>query len=99
MIGIFSFIVLGLTGFRVFAGIIFVSLPFYFIFDNFELGEAEKFVFSLLTGFTLFSGLAYLLGLVISFRLSILFVFMALLLSAFIIRKFKHKKNPANNKE
>ena len=94
VIGIFSFIVFGLIGLRVFASIIFISLPFYFIFDNFELREDEKFVFSLLAGFTLFSALTYLLGLVISFRMSILSVFLTLLLVAFIIRKFKRKGNP-----
>ena len=87
VIGIFSFIIFGLTGIKVFAGIIFMTLPFYFIFDNFKLSEAEKFVFSLLAGFTLFSGFAYLLGLVVSFRISILIVFLALLSVAFIIKK------------
>ena len=99
VIGIFSFIVLGLIGIRVFTAIIFISLPFYFIFDNFGLDEAEKFVFSLLAGFTVFSGLAYLLGLVISFRISILIVFLTLFLVAFIIRKFRNKKNYKKNTE
>ena len=99
VIVIFSFIVFGLAGLRVFAGIIFISLPFYFIFDNFDLSDAEKFVFSMLAGFTLFSGLAYLLGLIIPFRISILIVFLALLLVAFIIRKFRHKKNYNKNTE
>ena len=90
VIGIFSFFVFGLTGVRVFAGIIFISLPFYFILDNFGLSEAEKFVFSLLLGFTLFSGLAYLLGLLISFRLSIVIIFLALLAVDFIIKKCKN---------
>ena len=89
-IGTFSFIVFGLTGIRVFAGIIFISLPFYFILDNFELAEAEKFVFCLLIGFTLFSGLAYQLGLVISFRLSIFIIFLALIAIAFTIKKCKN---------
>ena len=97
VIGIFSFIEFGLAGIRVFATIIFISLPFYFIFDNFELDVAEKFVFALLAGCTLFSGLAYLLGLLISFRISILIVFLALLSVAFIIRKFRNKKNYNKN--
>ena len=90
VIGIFSFFVFGLTGVRVFAGIIFISLPFYFILDNFGLSEAEKFVFSLLLGFTLFSGLAYLLGLLISFRLSIVIIFLALIAGVFAIKKWKN---------
>ena len=99
VIGIFSFIAFGLAGIRVFAGIIFISLPFYFIFDSFELNEAEKFVFSMLAGITLFSGLACLLGLIMPFRISILIVFLALLLAAFIIRKFRRKKNYNKNTE
>ena len=97
VIAIFSFLVFGLPGFKVFAGIIFISLPFYFIFNNFDLDEGEKFIFSMLAGFSLFSALAYLLGLVISFRISMLAVFFALLLAAFLIRKFNHRNN-TNNK-
>ena len=92
VIAIFSFLVFGLPGLKVFAGIIFISLPFYFILDNFDLDEGEKFVFSLLSGFSLFSALAYLLGLVIPFRISVITVFFALLLVAFLIRKFKHRE-------
>ena len=97
VIGTFSFIVFGLTGIRVFAGVIFISLPFYFILDNFGLSEAEKFVFSLLIGFTLFSGLAYLLGLAVSFRLSMVIIFLVLIAIAFTIKKFRRKNNSSKN--
>lgn len=86
---IFSFALFGFTGVRVVLGIIFVSLPFYFILNNFELEEGEKFIFSVLFGLTLFSSSAYLLGLLMSFRISIIITFILLLVIALAIRKYK----------
>ena len=89
---IFSFVLFGLTGIRVVLGILFISLPFYLILNNFELTEGEKSVFSILFGLTLFSALVYILGLVISFRIAIIITFIVLIIVAFLIRKFKAKK-------
>ena len=91
VISAFLFLLFGFTGFRVFAGIIFVSLPFYFILNNFELGEAEKFIFSVLLGFVMFSALAYWLGFLISFKFSIIAIFAVLMIISFVIRKFMLK--------
>jgi len=85
----FSFFLFGMTGIRLVLGIVFVSFPFYLLFNNFDLPEGEKFVFSLLTGLTLFSSSVYLLGIVISFRLSIIITFIMLIIVAVLLKKFK----------
>ena len=85
---IFSFILFGVTGVRVFLGIIFMSIPFYFILNNFELSENEKFIFSLLLGITAFPSLVYILGFVISFRIAILIIFVLLVSISILLWKF-----------
>ncbi|MBS3096359.1 hypothetical protein J4480_02860 [Candidatus Woesearchaeota archaeon] len=92
---IFSFVLFGFTGVRVVIGIIFISIPFYFMLNNFGLNEGEKFVFSALLGFTLFPSLAYLLGLVISFRIAIAAAFMAFVGIAIVLMKYKNLKKAA----
>ena len=76
---------------RIVLGIIFVSLPFYFMLNNFDLEHGEKFVFSLVLGITIFPSLVYALGFILSFRISIVVVFIFLLIAAFIMSKFKKK--------
>ena len=88
---IFSYALFGTAGIRVVAGIAFMSLPFYIFFSNFELGEGEKSVFSILLGLTLFPSLVYLLGLVISFRLGIVLSFIVFSAAAFL-PKYKQKR-------
>ena len=89
---IFSFVLFGITGVRVVLGIIFVSLPFYLILGNFELAEGEKHVFSILLGITIFPSLAYLFGLVISFRIAIAVSFIIFAGAAIILWRRKSKK-------
>ena len=88
----FSFVLFGTTGIRVVLGIIFVSLPFYLILNNFQIEQSEKFVFSVLLGLTLFPSLAYLLGLVTSFRIAIIITFSVFIIMAFLMKKYKSKK-------
>lgn len=83
---VFSFILFGLTGTRVAFGIFFAALPFYLILNNFELGQGEKIVFSLLLGLTIFSSLVYILGFFISFKVSIFIIFALLIAIAYTIR-------------
>lgn len=90
---IFSYVLFGTTGVRIVAGIIFMSLPFYIFFNNFELGEGEKFVFSILLGLTLFPSLVYILGLVISFRVGIAVAFIVFIGIAIILNRYKSKKH------
>lgn len=89
----FAYYLFEITGIRIVLGIIFVSLPFYLIILNLDVTEGEKFVFSLLLGLTLFSSFVYLLGLVISFRLSIIIVFAVLVIAAFVLKRYKPKKH------
>lgn len=96
LVSIFSFVIFGLTGFRVFFGIILISIPFYFILSNFELSESEKFVFSILLGLTLFSSLVYLLGLVVSFRMAIAVAFALFIIAGVLLRKYRKLKNTSN---
>ena len=91
IISIFLFVFFGMTGFRVFLGIILVSLPIYLIIDTFDLSSGEKFVFSFILGITVYPSLVYALGLLIPFRMSIAVVFVFLMLIAIILRKFKKK--------
>lgn len=86
---IFSYVLFGITGIRIVIGVILTSLPFYLILNNFELVESEKFVFSVLLGLTIFPSLAYLLGLVVSFRIAIAVAFIVFIIIAFTLRKFK----------
>lgn len=92
MILAFSFLLFGVAGLRVALGIIFVSLPFYLIMNNFELGEGEKFVLSFIFGVTIFPSLVYALGFLISFRISIFIVFIFLMMAAILVWKFKKKE-------
>ena len=89
--GAFSFAIFGITGLRVVFGIVFVSAPFFFILTNFGLGEAERFVFSVLMGITVFPSLVYLLGILISLRMAIIIVFAILIALHFAIRKFRRR--------
>ena len=85
---VFSFVLFGNTGIRVVLGIIFVSLPFYLILNNFQIEQSEKFVFSVLLGLTLFPSLVYIFGLVVSFRIGIAAAFVLfLVLAIFLWRK------------
>ena len=88
---VFSFVLFGTTGIRVVLGIIFVSLPFYLILNNFQIEQSEKFVFSVLLGLTLFPSLAYILGLVMSFRIAIATTFIVLIILVFILRQNKSR--------
>lgn len=92
LIATFSFTLFGITGLRILAGIIFMSLPFYFILDNLKLTEDEKFVFSVLFGLTLFPSFVYLLGLLISFRIAIIASFLIFAVAAFLTKMHKPKK-------
>ncbi len=87
----FSYMLFGTTGIRVVAGNARESFPFYIFFNHFELGEGEKFVFSILLGLTIFPSLVYILGLVISFRLGIVLSFIVFLAAAFL-PKYKQKR-------
>ena len=88
---IFSFVLFGITGIRIVFGIIIMWLPFYLILSNFELTMDEKFVFSFILGLTLFPSIVYLLGLLVSFRISIAVTFVLLMGIFFLIRKLKKK--------
>jgi hypothetical protein len=90
---IFSYWLFGATGVRVVFGIFFMSLPFYLFLNNFSLTQGEKFVFSLLIGITIFPSLVYLLGLLISFKLSITVVFVVLICLDAVLIYLKTKKS------
>ena len=88
----FLYYFFGMTGARVGLGILFVSLPFYILLGAFSLSEGEVAVLSILAGFTLFSSVVYLLGLAISFRISILIAFAVLMGVAVVVRKVVGRK-------
>ena len=86
---IFSFALFGFAGIRFVLGFIIIWIPFYLILNNFDLELGEKFIFSVLMGITLFPSIVYLIGLVISFRISIVITFILFTGLSFIIKKFK----------
>lgn len=88
-IAVFSSALFGLTGARVVFGIILVSVPFYFILGSFGLAEGEKIVFSVLSGLTIFPSLVYILGFLISFRISIIMAFIILIGLALLLHKYR----------
>ena len=87
----FSFTLFGITGIRVVVGIVFISLPLYLILNNLDLTQGEKFVFSVLLGITIFPSLVYILGFVVSFRVSIFIVFLVLLIVSYLTKRFWKK--------
>lgn len=88
----FSFILFGVTGMRVMLGIIFVSISFYFILNNFGLNEGEKFVFSALLGLTILPSLVYIFGFLMSFRLAIAAAFIVFAGIAVALHLHKRRK-------
>lgn len=90
---VFLFMLFGLVGMKVAFGILIVSFPFYLILNNFRLDSGEKFVFSLLLGMTIFPSLVYILGFMISFKISIFMVFAFLTGASFLIRYYATRKH------
>ncbi len=85
-----SLMLFGFTGLRTVLGMIIVMfLPFYFIFNNFDLSQAEKTTFSFFTSIILFPSIVYWLGFIMPFRISIIIAFVMLLIIAFLIAKFR----------
>lgn len=84
----------GFAGFRTIIGIILISLPFYLFFGSFGLSSDEKIVFSFFTAISIFPSMAYWLGFVVPFRLSVALVFVLLMIGHFALRKFRKKPIP-----
>lgn len=94
LIALFSFIFFGFTGFKVIFGILLVFfLPFYLIFNNFELSRSEKVIFSFFIGVGIFPSFVYWLGVLISFKLAVLITFVLLILVVILIKKIKKPKD------
>ena len=89
---IFFYAILGFSGMMSILGIALIFIaPTYLIFNNFELDTDEKIVFSFFIGVGIFPSIAYWLGTIISFRLSIFITFGLLIGIGFIIKKFYKK--------
>ena len=91
-IGIFLIYYFGLAGFKVFTGIIMAAIPFYIFLNTFSLDEGEKIILSLIFGVTLFPSFVYLLGFIVSFRMSIGIVFIVLTLISALWSHLRPKK-------
>lgn len=90
LITIISFLILGFTGLRTILGLLVIMfLPFYFIFNNFNLSISEKVVFSFFVSIMLFPSLVYFLGFIIPFKIAIFVVFILSIASGFIIKRFR----------
>lgn len=88
----FFLIFFGITGLRVFLGILFMAFPFYLILRKFNLEEGERIIFSILIGITIFPSLAYIFGFMASFRISIVLSFFVFLFAYFLLTKFPKLK-------
>ncbi len=94
LVALFSFLFFGFTGFKVVMGFLLLFfLPFYIILDNFDLEMSEKVVFSFFIGVIMFPALVYILGLVMSVRISIAVSFIVFILAGLILRRFRSKGN------
>jgi len=92
LIALFSFIFFGFIGFRTIFGILLVFfLPTYLILDNFDLQTSEKLIFAFFLGVGLFSAIVYMLGTIISFKLSIAITFVLVIALSFLLKKVKKK--------
>jgi len=90
LIALFSLIFLGFTGFKVIFGMLLVFfLPFYLILDNYDLSRGEKVIFSFFIGVGIFPAIAYWLGIFMPFRMAILITFVLLIITAYLIRRFR----------
>mgnify|MGYP001602835516 CR=1 FL=1 len=88
----FFFYILGASGLMSALGIILIFiLPTYFILNNFKIDDDEKIVFSFFIGVGIFPSIAYWLGTLISFKISILMTFILLLILGFLIKKHYKK--------
>jgi apolipoprotein N-acyltransferase len=86
---VFFYFILGFSAMMSVLGIILLFIvPMYLILDNFELGQDEKIVFSFFLGVGIFPAITYWLGMIISFRISILITFVVLVGAGFLVRKF-----------
>ena len=91
-----SYLMLGLAGARTVLGMmIVVFLPFYLIFNNFNLSQAEKITFSFFVSIAIYPSLAYWLGFIVPFRISVLAVFILLIILSFALKKFRKKSSPS----
>jgi hypothetical protein len=88
-----SFILFGFTGVKVFGGtMLLLFLPFYLIFDNFDIGLGEKVVFSFFIGVGMFSTLVYYLGIMFnSIKTAIVVSFVLLIGIGLGLKKFGKK--------
>lgn len=88
----FFYFILGFSGMMTTLGIMLLfMLPTYLILNNFDLEQDEKIIFSFFIGIGIFPAIAYWLGMLISFRISIFIAFATLIAASFIIRKLRKK--------
>ena len=89
IITIFFYYILGFPGLMSALGIVLIFIiPTCFILNNFELDGDEKIIFSFFIGAGIFPSVAYWLGTLMSFRISIFITFILLLLIGFFTKKF-----------
>ena len=88
---IFAYFLFGMTGARIMLMILGMTLPFFLIFQRFNLSYGEKTVFSLIFGITIFPSVVYLLGFIISFRMAIFATFILIFAVGIALNYFKRK--------
>lgn len=86
----FFFLIISFSAAMSILGIILLFiLPAYLALNKFNLEQDEKIVFSFFIGAGIFPAIAYWIGRFISFRVAILIAFIALLVTAYFVNKYK----------
>lgn len=84
----------GVIGLRTGVGIIALYVaPIYFILKFFELDDIERVILSIFLGIGIISTIVYFAGLIVSFRIGILFAFIVCILIGVILHYAK-KSSP-----
>jgi hypothetical protein len=88
VISLFFLIFFKFTGLRLLLGIIFIFiLPVYLILDYLKFSSLERIIYSFFLGMGIIPTLVYYMGLVISFRLSIIIALIILFGTWFFIKR------------
>lgn len=92
VIAFYFLILMGFTAMRTVLGLAVMFIPFYFIFDNFDLNHKEKIAFAFFTAIAIYPSLVYWIGFVTGFRMAIVVSFVLAMAVGYGVRRINGKK-------